>query len=68
MMLGTDRAGGSVYGDTLKAYPAPEPSVASSIDDHDLKTLYTDHPFNWALNLALFHLGDAGVLADVHRY
>jgi hypothetical protein len=27
-----------------------------------------DYPFNWTLNLAMYHLGDAGIIADVHRY
>jgi hypothetical protein len=38
----------------------------SHIDDEDLKTLYTDYPFNWTLNLALYHMGNTGILADVH--
>jgi hypothetical protein len=40
----------------------------SHINDEALETLYTNHPFNWTLNLALYHLGDAGILADVYRY
>jgi hypothetical protein len=38
------------------------------IDDDNLEPLYTNHLFNWTLNLALYHMGDAGILADVHRY
>jgi hypothetical protein len=38
------------------------------VDDNDLEPLYTDHPFNWTLNLALYHMGDAGILADVYQY
>jgi hypothetical protein len=38
----------------------------SHINDKALKTLYTDHPFNWTLNLALYHMGDARILADIH--
>jgi hypothetical protein len=40
----------------------------SHVNDEALETLYTDHPFNWTLNLALYHIGDAGILADVHQY
>jgi hypothetical protein len=38
------------------------------VDDDNLEPLYTNHPFNWTLNLALYHMGDVGILADVHRY
>jgi hypothetical protein len=38
------------------------------VDDLALDKLYTDYPFNWTQQLALFHLGDVGILADVHRY
>ena len=47
---------------------APSPPFPSSVDDRDLKLLYLDHPFNWAINHALYHLGDAGILTDIHRY
>ena len=40
----------------------------TNIDDSALKELYMDYPFNWTLNLALYQMGDAGVLADVHQY
>ena len=68
MILGTARRNGEVYGDYLKAYPTPKLPFETSVNDHALEELYTDYPFNAVLNLALYHLGDAGVLADVHRY
>ena len=48
--------------------PALSPPFPSSVDDSNLELLYLDHPFNWAVNYALYRLGDAGILADVHRY
>ena len=47
--------------------PAPHVPYNLHGDDDDLEDLYLDHPFNWAVNYALYRLGDAGVLADVHR-
>ena len=40
----------------------------TNVDDLALEELYTDYPFNWTMNLALYQIGDGGVLADVHRY
>ena len=68
MLLGTTGRDKEVYGEYLRALPAPTLPFQSTLDDGALEELYTDHPFNWTMNLALFHLGDAGILADVHRY
>ena len=38
------------------------------VNDSELEWLYTDYPFNWSQQLALYNLGDAGIIADVHRY
>ena len=57
-----------VFHGKIKAMPAPFPPFPSSVDDGDLELLYLDHPFNWAVNHALYCLGDAGILADIHRY
>jgi hypothetical protein len=59
---------GTVYVGELQATPAPPPPVLTNINNGDLEELYLDHPFNWAVNYALFRLGDAGVLADIHRF
>jgi hypothetical protein len=68
MLLGTDRKGGDVYGEYLQAIPMRDMQLHARVDDLALDELYTDYPFNWTQQLALFHLGDAGILADVHRY
>jgi hypothetical protein len=68
MLLGTDKKGGDVYGEYLQATPMHNMQLHARVDDLALDELYTDYPFNWTQQLALFHLGDAGILADVHRY
>ncbi|KAF8496375.1 hypothetical protein F5888DRAFT_1804070 [Russula emetica] len=68
MILGTTGHEQEVYGEKLLAGQAPIPSIPLHIDDTQLDSLYEDHPFNWAINFALFRLSDPGVLADVHRY
>ena len=68
MLLGTTDRTGAVYGDYLRAFPMPNLPFESNMNDTVLEELYTDHPFNWNLNLALYHMGDTGVIADVHRY
>jgi hypothetical protein len=68
MLLGTDKKGGDVYREYLQATPMPDMQLHARVDDLALDELYTDYPFNWMQQLALFHLGDAGILADVHRY
>ena len=57
-----------VFHGGIKALPAPSLPFPSPVDDGDLELLYLDHPFNWAVNHALYRLRDAGILADVHRY
>ena len=68
MIVGTTQDHGPVYGEELKAQEAPPPPFTSSINDSEIDDLYRDYPFNWAINLALTCLGDAGVMADVHHF
>ena len=68
VLLETQGHNQTVHHTELVAMPAPPPPFPSSVQDSDLELLYLDHPFNWAVNHALYRLGDAGVLADVHRY
>ena len=42
--------------------------LKTHVNGEVLEDLYTDYPFNWTLNLAIYHLGDAGVIADIHWY
>ena len=68
VILGTTECDGPVYeGDlaTLSAHGVPDNPL---IDDTDLKELYLDHLFNWAINIAIFQLGDPGVMADVYHF
>jgi hypothetical protein len=66
LLLGTAGNNHNVYGDSLRVFPMPVLPFATNIDDSRLDMLYTDYPFNWTLNLALYQMGDAGVIADVH--
>jgi len=68
MLLGTNRKDGEVYREYLQATPMPRMQLHARVDDLALDELYTDYPFNWMQQLALFHLGNAGILADVHCY
>ena len=68
VILGTQGRDEMVFHGEIKAMPALSPPFPSSVDDSDLELLYLDHPFNWAVNHALYCLEDAGILADVHRY
>src|SRR5712672_1935446 len=67
VVLGTTERDALVYVGEIKAKPAPPSDYDLHIDDDDLEELYLDHPFNWAVNFALYRLGDAGVLVDVYR-
>src|SRR5712672_1136157 len=66
-MLGTTEQDAPIYQGEIKAVPAPHIPDNPHVDDDDLEDLYLDHLFNWAVNYALYRLGDAGILADVHR-
>jgi hypothetical protein len=65
-LLGTTGRFRQIFGEMLKAYPMEHLPYETHVDDDDLEPFYTDHPFNWTLNLALYHMGNAGILADVH--
>jgi hypothetical protein len=68
MLLGTNKKGGDIYGEYLQATLMCDMQLHARVNNLALDKLYTDYPFNWTQQLALFHLGDAGILADVHRY
>jgi hypothetical protein len=68
MLLGTDKKGGDIYGEYLQAIAMHNMQLHARVNDLALDELYTDYPFNWTQQLVLFHLGDAGILADVHCY
>ena len=68
LLLGTSGRNQQIYDDHLRAFPMPVLPFTTNIDDSALEELYMDYPLNWTLNLALYQMGDAGVLADVHRY
>jgi hypothetical protein len=68
MLLGTAGRNQAVYGEHMQAIPVPTLPFSNNTNNEDLNLLYTDYPFNWTLNLALYQLSDAGVLADVHCY
>ena len=68
VILGTQGRDEMVFHGKIKAMPAPSLPFPRLVDNSDLELLYLDHPFNWAVNHALYCLGDAGILADVHRY
>ena len=68
VILGTQGRDEMVFHGEIKALPAPSLPFPSPVDDGDLELLYLDHPFDWAVNHALYCLRDAGILANVHRY
>ena len=68
VILETTKQDGPVYEGDLAALPACGVPDNPLIDDTDLEELYLDHPFNWAINIAIFRLGDPGVMADVYRF
>jgi hypothetical protein len=68
MLLGTDRKDREVYGEYLQATPMPSIQLHTRVNDLALNELYTNYPFNWMQQLALFYLGDASILTDVYCY
>jgi hypothetical protein len=68
MLLRTKGRFKEVFRDYLKVEAKNHLPLPSSIDNTVLKDLYTNYPFNWMLNLALYHLGNTGVIADVYQY
>jgi hypothetical protein len=66
MLLGTAPGEEGIYADYLRAFPTTTLPIETNINNGALEDLYTDYPFNWSLNLTLYKLGDAGVIADVH--
>jgi hypothetical protein len=64
MILGTAGKDCEVYGTFLKAIPNPNLPFTPGLDDTSLEGLYTDYLFNWTLNLALYHLGNAGTVGS----
>ena len=67
MLLGMEKKNGAIYGESLQACPYAR-TLPYHINDSELEWLYTDYPFNWSQQLAIYNLGDAGIMADVHRY
>jgi hypothetical protein len=68
MLLGTAGRNQAVYGECMQAIPAPTLPFTNNANNENLNFLYMDYPFNWTLNLALYQMGNAGVLTDVHHY
>ena len=68
VILGTTERDGPVYEGNLAALPARGVLDDPLIDNTDLKELYLDYPFNWAINIAIFRLGDPGVMANMYRF
>ena len=68
LLLETSGRNQQIYGDHLRAFSMPVLPFTTNVDDSALEELYMNYPFNWTMNLALYQIGDAGVLADVYRY
>src|SRR5260370_33188227 len=68
MILGPNGHGKKIFGQALTTNPAPPLPYTTGCDKRDLTVLYTDHPFNWGINFALYRLGDPGVMGDVYRF
>jgi hypothetical protein len=68
VLLGSKGRSEEVFRDYLKAGAKNHLPLPSSINNIALKDLYIDYPFNWMLNLAPYHLSNAGIIADIHQY
>ena len=68
MILGTQGREEAIYRHELKALPVPPLPWMSMCDDGELDLLVTDYPFNFALDTALFHIRDPGILGDVYQF
>src|SRR5258708_7777293 len=68
MILGTKGCEEAIYGHKLKVLPAPPLPWMTTWDDGELDLLVTNYPFNFALNTALFRMGDPSVLRDIYRF
>src|SRR5258707_6035754 len=68
MILGTNGQGKKIFGQTLTANPVLPLPYTIGCDENDLAILYTDHPFNWGINFALYRLGDPRVMGDVYWF
>jgi hypothetical protein len=67
VILGTTGRDGPVYEGDIAALPAKGVPDNPLIDNSDHKELYLNHPFNWAINVAIYRLGNPGVMADVYH-
>lgn len=64
--LGTEGVGGLQF--ARKMYAEPQDAFSGArVDDTDLEIFVKDTPFNYAIEQALDHLSDPGVLAEVSR-
>jgi hypothetical protein len=68
MLLGTKKRAEEVFGDYLCAGPKHHLPLPFNIDNAAIEDPYTDYLFNWTLNLALYHLGDAGIIANIYQF
>jgi|SRR5258708_7352217 len=68
MILGTDGHGKKIFSQTLIANPALPLPYTTGCDKNNLAILYTNHPFNWSINFALYRLGDPRVMGDIYRF
>ncbi len=68
MILGTDGHRKKIFSQTLIANPALPLPYTTGCDKGDLAVLYTDHPFNWGINSALYRLGNPGVMGDIYQF
>ena len=68
LLLGTSGKNHAVNGELLRAFSMPILPFTSHINNTAIEALYTDYSFNWTLSLALFHVGDAKLLANIYRY
>jgi hypothetical protein len=68
MLLGIKGRVEEVFGDYLCARPKHYLPLPFNIDDAAMEDLYTDYLLNWTLNLALYYLGDAGIITDIYWF
>ena len=66
--MGTDGCGKKIFSQNLIVNPAPPLPYTTGCDENNLAVLYTNHPFNWGINFALYRLGDPGVMGDIYQF
>ena len=56
-----------IYGTLLEAQPMAKPLYTHQINNTNIDDLYSNHIFNWLLNMAIAHTRDQSLIMDIYR-